>query len=105
MSQNPAAKPKVRIVFCEGCKWALRSGWYAQELFSTFNGQLSAVELAVGDQGQFQIWVEYPGDQAGQRIWCRKENEGFPEAADLKRRLRDVINSDASLGHCDLVSS
>lgn len=90
------AKPKVKIVFCEGCKWALRSGWYAQELFSTFAGKLASVGLEVGEKGQFQVWVDE------QKIWDRKENDGFPEAADLKRRVRDVIDAQASLGHCDL---
>lgn len=90
------AKPKVRIVFCEGCKWALRAGWYAQELFSTFHGKLAGVDLMVGESGQFQVWVD------DTRIWDRKEDDGFPEAADLKRRVRDAMGSDESLGHCDL---
>lgn len=90
------AKPKVRILFCEGCKWALRAGWYAQELFSTFHGRLAAIELQVGEPGQFQVWVDET------RVWDRSEQNGFPEAADLKRRIRDVIATDVSLGHCDL---
>lgn len=93
------AKPKVRIVFCEGCKWALRAGWYAQELFSTFHGKLSSIELEVGESGQFQIWADEV------RVWCRKEDGGFPEAADLKRRIRDQIAQDVSLGHCDIEPS
>lgn len=91
-----ATKPKVRIVFCEGCKWALRAGWYAQELFSTFSGHLGSIELQVGESGQFQIWT---GDV---RLWDRKEDGGFPEIAELKRRLRDCIAPEASLGHCEL---
>ena len=90
------AKAKVRIVFCEGCKWALRSGWYAQELFSTFHGKLAAIELVVGESGQFQVWAN---DQC---LWDRKEQGGFPEIAELKRLLRDSIAPEASLGHCDL---
>ncbi|WP_430462921.1 SelT/SelW/SelH family protein [Thalassolituus sp. LLYu03] len=90
------AKPKVRIVFCEGCKWALRAGWYAQELFSTFHGKLSSVELVVGESGQFQVWLD------DTRLWDRKVDDGFPDAADLKRRIRDAFAPDVSLGHCDL---
>lgn len=90
------AKPKVRIVFCEGCKWALRAGWYAQELFSTFHGKLAGIDLVVGESGQFQVWVD------DTRIWDRKDDDGFPDAADLKRRVRDAMGSDDSLGHCEL---
>ena len=49
-------KQTVTIVFCEGCRWALRSGWYAQELFSTFHGQLAGVHLQPGEKGQFQVF-------------------------------------------------
>jgi selenoprotein W-related protein len=35
-------------------------------------------------------------------LWDRRKDEGFPEAADLKRRLRDAISAEMSLGHCDL---
>ncbi|ASP40407.1 selenoprotein [Bacterioplanes sanyensis] len=89
-------KHTVTIVFCEGCRWALRSGWYAQELLSTFQGQLGGVLLQPGEQGQFQVWV---GEQL---IWCRKRDGGFPDAADLKRRVRDIAAEGQSLGHCDL---
>lgn len=74
----------------------MRSGWYAQELFSTFHGKLAAIELVVGESGQFQVWAN---DQC---LWDRKEQGGFPEIAELKRLLRDSIAPEASLGHCDL---
>lgn len=90
------SKPTVRIRFCEGCKWGLRAGWYAQELFSTFNGQLAGIFMKVGESGDFQVWVD---DIC---LWDRRKDEGFPEAADLKRRLRDAISAEMSLGHCDL---
>ncbi len=76
----------------------MRSGWYAQELFSTFHGKLAAIELVVGESGQFQVWAN---DQC---LWDRKEQGGFPEIAELKRLLRDCIAPEASLGHCDLDS-
>ncbi len=90
------SKSTVTIVFCEGCKWSLRSGWYAQELFSTFKGQLAGIHLKPGEQGEFQVWID------DKRIWCRREDGGFPDAADLKRRLRDVAQFEQSLGHCEL---
>ena len=89
-------KQTVTIVFCEGCRWALRSGWYAQELFSTFHGQLAGVHLQPGEKGQFQVFL---GEQL---IWCRKRDGGFPAAADLKRGIRDALATIQSLGHCEL---
>lgn len=97
-------KPKITIVFCEGCKWGLRAGWYAQELFSTFNGQLGSIELKVGSSGEFKVLVLDSQSQPQQEtlIWCRKRDEGFPDASDLKRRIRDCIAIEQSLGHCEI---
>lgn len=97
-------KPKITIVFCEGCKWGLRAGWYAQELFSTFNGKIGSIELKVGCSGDFKVLVLDKKFQPPQEalIWCRKRDEGFPEASDLKRRIRDCIALEQSLGHCEI---
>ncbi len=35
------------------------------------------------------------------QIWDRKQDEGFPDAAELKRRVRDVCFPEKSLGHLD----
>jgi len=47
--------------------------------------------------GTFTITVD------GVALFCRQTNpgKGFPELADIKRRLRDVIAPDTSLGHSD----
>jgi hypothetical protein len=34
-------------------------------------------------------------------LWDRREDGGFPETKELKRRVRDVIEPDRDLGHVD----
>lgn len=34
-------------------------------------------------------------------MWNRKEDGGFPETKELKRRVRDVIEPGRDLGHVD----
>jgi selenoprotein W-related protein len=35
------------------------------------------------------------------QIWERKADGGFPEAKELKQRLRDLIDPERNLGHID----
>lgn len=86
---------KVAIHYCTGCRWLLRSAWMAQELLTTFDGELSELSLHPGSGGIFEVWVN------DQRVWSRKENGGFPEITQLKQRVRDQIDPDKSLGHSD----
>lgn len=88
-------KPVVEIHFCTRCQWLLRAGWMAQELLQTFPEELGGVLLKPGTGGVFQIGV---GDE---RIWCRKEDGGFPELPELKRRVRDHACPGRDLGHID----
>jgi len=88
-------KPKVRILYCPKCKWLLRSAWLAQELLSTFESTIGEVALSPDGSGVFQVIVE------GQIVWDRKIDGGFPDAKELKRRVRDVIASEKDLGHSD----
>ncbi len=34
-------------------------------------------------------------------VWNRKTDGGFPEIAELKRRVRDLVAPERSLGHTD----
>lgn len=89
-------QPKILIRYCAGCRWLLRASWMAQELLSTFETQLSEVALAPGDSGEFRIFLD------GATIWDRTVDKGFPEIKILKRRVRDIIAPEQSLGHCDI---
>ncbi len=86
---------RVVIHYCSQCNWLLRSGWYAQELLSTFSDELDEVALQPGTGGSF--WVE----ANGQQIWERKQDGGFPEITELKRRVRDAVCPERALGHID----
>ncbi|MBE7184643.1 MAG: SelT/SelW/SelH family protein [Methylobacterium mesophilicum] len=86
---------RVSILFCTQCRWLLRAGWMAQELLSTFGTELGEVALVPGTGGVFRIEVD------GALVWERERDGGFPDAAELKRRVRDVIAPEKSLGHSE----
>ncbi len=88
-------KPRITITYCTGCNWLLRAGWMAQELLSTFGESLGEVALVPGYGGVYEVRVD------GELIWERKRDGGFPEARELKQRLRDVIEPGRGLGHND----
>ena len=73
----------------------LRSGWLAQELLSTFGQDLGRVSLVPADGGVFQVRL---GEAL---LWCRVRDGGFPEAKELKRRVRDAFQPERDLGHID----
>lgn len=86
---------RVEIRYCTGCRWMLRAAWMAQELLTTFQEELGEVALIPGTGGIFEI------SAAGKRIWSRSEDGGFPKITELKRRLRDIVAPEKSLGHSD----
>ncbi|KAF7765003.1 selenoprotein W-related protein [Pseudoalteromonas citrea] len=88
-------KPKITIHYCVLCQWLLRSGWLAQELLSTFSDDLAEVALAPAIKGTFKIFYNT------ELIWCREQDNGFPEAKILKRRVRDRLDPSRALGHID----
>ncbi len=92
-------KPRITITYCTQCQWLLRAGWMAQELLSTFAADLEAVALVPATGGVFRI--EYDGEL----IWERERDGGFPDAATLKRRVRDRLDPQRDLGHLDRTGS
>lgn len=93
---SPAAKPRVSIEYCPRCGWLLRAAWLAQELLTTFESDVAGVELVPsGTSGTFQIRVD---DEV---VWCRQVDQGFPQAAELKRRVRDRVAPGRALGHSE----
>jgi len=91
-----SAKPELSIEYCPRCGWLLRAGWLAQEVLTTFADDLSRVSLVPSERsGTFEIRV------GASRIWCRKADGGFPDAAELKRRVRDQVAPGRPLGHAD----
>lgn len=86
-------KAVIEINYCTQCQWLLRAAWLAQELLSSFADDLERVVLLPGTGGVFRITCN------GQQIWERKADGGFPEARELKQRLRDLIDPTRDLGH------
>nr|WP_159586189.1 MULTISPECIES: SelT/SelW/SelH family protein [Chelativorans] len=86
---------RVTIAYCSQCHWLLRAGWMAQELLSTFSTELAEVTLKPGTGGIFEVHCD------GELIWERKRDGGFPDAAELKRRVRDLIDPERDMGHLD----
>jgi selenoprotein W-related protein len=87
--------PRVEIRYCTQCRWLLRAAWLAQELLSTFATELGEVALIPGSGGIFEIQVD------GELIWSRKAEGRFPEAKEIKQRVRDRIAPEKNLGHSD----
>jgi selenoprotein W-related protein len=73
----------------------MRAAWVAQELLTTFEGELAEVALVPGTGGVFEVRVD------GQTVWSREAEGGFPELKDLKQRIRDRVAPDKELGHSD----
>lgn len=89
-------KPTITIEYCPKCHWLLRAAYMAQELLTTFDGDLQSVTLQPSETGgQYIIYIN------GKIIFDRKIFGGFPEIKELKQMVRDVVNPEKNLGHSD----
>lgn len=89
------AAHRIEITYCVQCRWLLRASWMAQELLSTFDGDLESLTLRPGTGGVFDLKLD------GAMLWSRKEHGRFPEITELKQLLRDRIEPARDLGHID----
>lgn len=85
----------VEIAYCTQCHWLLRAAWMAQELLTTFEQELASLTLLPGTGGIFEVRVD------GAPVWSRADDGGFPDIAELKRRVRDRVAPERPLGHVD----
>lgn len=88
-------KHNIEITYCTQCRWLLRAAWLAQELLTTFEQDLAGVTLSPGSSGNFDIYLNQ------KLIFSRKAEGRFPEAKELKQKLRDEIDPARDLGHSD----
>jgi selenoprotein W-related protein len=88
-------KPRVEIRYCTECRWLLRAAWTAQELLTTFEGEIGEVALAPGAGGVFEVRVD------GELVFSRAERGHFPELRELKQLVRDRVAPGMRLGHSD----
>ena len=66
-----------------------------RDRFRPLADELGMVSLQPGTGGVFRIVCD------GVQLWERKADGGFPEAKELKQRLRDLIDPERNLGHID----
>ncbi|WP_308418755.1 SelT/SelW/SelH family protein [Leeia aquatica] len=86
----------LRIEYCTLCRWLLRAAWLAQEVLTTFDtDELTEVALVPSSGGIFRLTLD------GEVIWDRKQEDRFPEAKEIKQRIRDRVAPERSLGHSD----
>lgn len=95
LSTNTVKTHIVTIEYCTQCRWLLRAAWMAQELLTTFEGELKALTLQPGSGGVFEVRLN---DAV---IFNRKDHGRFPESKELKQLIRDVIDPARDLGHSD----
>jgi selenoprotein W-related protein len=89
-------RPRVEIEYCTRCRWLLRAGWVAQELLATFESELGGVTLIPNAEGGvFEVRL------AGESLFSRAAAGRFPEAAELKRLVRDRVAPGRDLGHVE----
>ena len=88
-------QPRLEFVFCNQCRWLLRTAWMAQELLTTFPSEIGEVAMIPGSGGIFEIRID------DQLIWSRKEQGRFPEIKELKQLVRDKIAPQHDLGHSE----
>jgi selenoprotein W-related protein len=67
----------------------------AQELLTTFEAELGGVTLRPGTGGVFEV---RSGDLT---LWSRASEGRFPDAKELKQRVRDHVAPDRDLGHSE----
>ena len=85
----------ITITYCTQCRWMLRAAWMAQELLSTFDGEISELTLKPGSGGIFEVTAD------AKPVWSRQQEGRFPDITELKQRVRDVIVPERDLGHAD----
>jgi len=95
MTLAPTHRHRIEITYCVQCRWMLRASWMAQELLTTFDGDIEALTLRSGTGGVFEVSLD------GALLWSRKEQGRFPEITELKQRVRDAIDPGRDLGHID----
>jgi selenoprotein W-related protein len=93
--ESTEKRPRVEIAYCSQCRFILRAAWLAQELLMTFATDLGEVALIPGEGGIFEIRSD------GEVLFSRKREGRFPEAKEVKQKVRDWVVPGKDLGHSD----
>ena len=102
----------ISIEYCSGCQWLLRSSWIASELLTTFaqETKLASVTLIpksppLSPGGIFRVVSRDKSSDLERILWDRSVEGRFPEAKEVKQKVRDVVNPNKDLGHSDTTKS
>ncbi len=87
------ASPRLEIRYCTRCRFMLRAAYLAQELLTTFEGELGEVALVPSSGGILEVVLD------GETIASNRETRVMPEAGEVKRLLRDRIAPGRKVGH------
>ncbi len=87
------APPRVEIEYCTKCRFQLRAAWFAQELLTTFEGDLGEVALVPGSGGIFEVRLD------GEVVASNRHDKKMPEVSEVKRQVRDRVAPDRRVGH------
>jgi selenoprotein W-related protein len=87
--------PRLEIAYCRQCRWLLRAAWLAQELLTSFEAELGEVALVPGTGGVFEVRLD------GEVLFSRASEGRFPEARELKQKVRDRVAPGRELGHSE----
>ncbi|RKR84822.1 selenoprotein W-related protein [Mucilaginibacter gracilis] len=91
-----ATNHTIAIEYCPKCGWMLRAAYMAQELLTTFTGDVFGVLLQPSlVSGTYIIRVN---DAV---VFDRAAEGRFPEIKELKQLIRNVVAPGKSLGHSD----
>lgn len=79
-----------------------------QELLQTFTAdatlqpQIAEISLKPSfEAGTFVVTVQKDSASQPEIVWERRKDGGFPDAKELKQRVRNIIWPDLNLGHVD----
>lgn len=85
--------PRLEIRYCTRCRFMLRAAYMAQELLTTFEGDVGEVALVPSSGGIFEIALD------GEAVASNAETHRMPEPGEVKRLLRDRIAPGRKIGH------
>ena len=88
-------KYRVSIKYCQQCNYLPRAAWLAQELLTTFAGEIEALALVPAAGGVLEIWVD------DKLLLNRQQLSDWLAPKEIKQRVRDRIAPDKTLGHSD----
>lgn len=71
----------------------MRATWFAQELLTAFENEIGEIALQPGSGGIFEVTID------GEVLATNREGKPIPDAAEVKRLMRDRIAPERRIGH------